>query len=594
MPCQIDLENSPESRFALRRGKLSLLAFFFVLFFCVAINAAGQGQIDLWSSTTTPGTVDRGDGNAVELGVKFTSDLAGYITGIRFYKSAANTGTHIGNLWTSSGTLLASAIFTNESASGWQQVSFSSPVAISANTIYVASYYAPQGHYSDNVGFFASAGVDNPPLHALANTVSPNGVYLYSSTSTFPSSTASASNYWVDVVYFSTITGSVPTVVSMSPANGATSVSAGTDVTATFNEPMNASTLNSSTFQLTVPQAGGGSIPVPATVSYNSSTLTATLVPSQPLAYSTTYTAVVEGGTNGVQDSNGNQLPSSVSWSFTTAAPPATCPCSIWSSTATPGTVDNGDGNAVELGVKFTSDLGGFITGIRFYKSAANTGTHIGNLWTSSGTLLGSAVFTMESASGWQQVSFSSPVAISANTTYVASYYAPQGHYSDNVGFFASAGVDNPPLHALANTVSPNGVYMYSSTSLFPSSTASASNYWVDVVYSSTTTGLGPTIISVSPANGATSASVRDERHRHVQRVDERFDHQLQCLPVNGSPSWRRKHPGARYGELQQLHAHCHPCTLATLGLLHALYCRGGRGDQRSSGSQRQLTAVER
>jgi hypothetical protein len=103
--------------------------------------------------------------------VKFTSDLVGFITGVRFYKSAANTGTHIGNLWTSSGTLLARAVFTNESASGWQQVSFSSPLAISANTIYGASNFAPQGHYSDNQGFFSSA-VNNPPLQALANSVS--------------------------------------------------------------------------------------------------------------------------------------------------------------------------------------------------------------------------------------------------------------------------------------------------------------------------------------------------------------------------------------------------------------------------------------
>ena len=41
------------------------------------------------------------------------------------------------------------------------------------------------------------------------------------------------------------------------------------------------------------------------------------------------------------------------------------------------------DTSAVELGVKFKSDIDGFITGVRFYKGAANTGTHVGNLWTS-------------------------------------------------------------------------------------------------------------------------------------------------------------------------------------------------------------------
>ncbi len=90
--------------------------------------------------------------------MKFTSELAGTVTGIRFYKAAANTGTHIGSLWTSTGTLLASATFTNETASGWQQVNFSTPVAITAGTTYVAGYFAPKGHYSATSSPFASTG----------------------------------------------------------------------------------------------------------------------------------------------------------------------------------------------------------------------------------------------------------------------------------------------------------------------------------------------------------------------------------------------------------------------------------------------------
>ena len=116
------------------------------------VSVTVQGQTDIWSSTTAPEIVDSGDGSAVELGVKFTSSQNGFITGMRFYKSAANTGTHVGNLWTTGGTLMASAVFTGETASGWQQVNFSSPVSITAGTIYVASYYAPKGHYSDTSG----------------------------------------------------------------------------------------------------------------------------------------------------------------------------------------------------------------------------------------------------------------------------------------------------------------------------------------------------------------------------------------------------------------------------------------------------------
>ena len=133
--------------------------------------------------------------------------------------------------------------------------------------------------------------------------------------------------------------------------------------------------------------------------------------------------------------------------------------------------------------MKFRSDVNGTITGIRFYKASTNTGTHVANLWTSSGTLLTTITFTGETASGWQQVLFSSPVPITANTVYVASYRALTGHYSANLNYFATA-VDSPPLHALANGVSGgNGVYAYGSTSLFPAQTYSSANYWVDVMF---------------------------------------------------------------------------------------------------------------
>jgi hypothetical protein len=155
----------------------------------------------IWPTNPVPAVVDGGDTNAVELGVKFRSDVAGSITGIRFYKSATNTGTHVGHLWTSTGTLLGTVTFSGETASGWQTATFASPVAIAANTVYVASYFAPNGHYSGNASYFAS-GTDSPPLHALADGVSGgNGVYAYGASTTFPANTFLAQNYWVDVVF---------------------------------------------------------------------------------------------------------------------------------------------------------------------------------------------------------------------------------------------------------------------------------------------------------------------------------------------------------------------------------------------------------
>lgn len=184
-----------------------------------------------------------------------------------------------------------------------------------------------------------------------------------------------------------------------------------------------------------------------------------------------------------------------------TVAPPD-CPCNTLASTV-PGTIDSQDAHGVELGVKFRTDFNGYITGIRFYKSTANTGTHIGNLWSSTGTLLARATFTNETASGWQQVSFSNPVAVTKNTTYIASYYTPTGHYSVDVGFFAIRGLDNPPLHFLANGVDgPNGVYAYGSGSSFPNQSFSSSSYWVDVVFmpSETMPGAPPALLANPPA----------------------------------------------------------------------------------------------
>src|SRR5262249_14360045 len=150
------------------------------------------------------------------------------ITGLRYYKSANNTGTHVGNLWSSTGTLLATAIFSGETTSGWQQVTFSTPVAISANTTYVASYHTNTGHYAGDNNFFLNAGVENAPLHALKDGADGgNGVYTYGPSSAFPNQTYQSSNYWVDVVFTTTST-IVPTVTSQSPAPGATGVSTAT------------------------------------------------------------------------------------------------------------------------------------------------------------------------------------------------------------------------------------------------------------------------------------------------------------------------------------------------------------------------------
>jgi hypothetical protein len=164
------------------------------------------------------------------------------------------------------------------------------------------------------------------------------------------------------------------------------------------------------------------------------------------------------------------------------STPPGTGPYSLWSNAATPTTVTDPDATATELGVKFRANTDGQITGLRFYKGPQNTGTHVGKLWTATGTELASATFENETASGWQQANFATPVAITANTTYVASYHAPNGKYSVDENYFNSSLVSGP-LTALADGMEGgNGVYRYGASG-FPTNTFNKSNYWVDVVF---------------------------------------------------------------------------------------------------------------
>ena len=499
--------------------------------------------VTIWPSNTVPGVVDDGPDSAVELGVKFKSDMAGIIKGIRFYKANANTGVHIGNLWSITGTRLATVTFSNETASGWQQAFFASPVTIVSNTVYVASYHANNGHYSTDVNYFQGKGVDNPPLHALANGVlGGNGVYAYGTSSLFPNQTWNAANYWVDVVFEVKVPPPL-IVIAVTPANSNIVIGATQQFTATviYSDGSTQNLTSQATWTSLNPGVATINTSGLATgVSTGTTTISATLwgvvgsttltVQVVPLVITTTslpngvmnmaYTATLraDGGTtpyswsiiNGtlpaglmlnpssgvisgtptvsgtssfiVQVSDAGSHTATKTLSITITSVPAVV--SIWPDTTVPGRIDDGPDSTVELGVKFKSDVAGTITGIRFYKGMANTGTHVGNLWASDGTLLATVTFSSETASGWQQALFATPVAIASNTVYVASYHATNGHYSADVNYFQGKGVDNPPLHALANGVSGgNGVYAYGASSLFPSQTWNAANYWVDVVF---------------------------------------------------------------------------------------------------------------
>jgi lysophospholipase L1-like esterase len=164
------------------------------------------------------------------------------------------------------------------------------------------------------------------------------------------------------------------------------------------------------------------------------------------------------------------------------------CPCTIWSPSDQPAQQQAGTTTPAEVGVKFRTERDGFIAGVRFYKGAANTGTHVGSLWTATGTRLASATFTDETASEWQQVLFAQPVPVQAHTLYIASYFAPVGQYAADVGYFRDREIVHSPLRLPSQgAIDGNGVINSGGPGLPTSASPQHdTNYWVDVVFATT------------------------------------------------------------------------------------------------------------
>ncbi|MCP3141490.1 DUF4082 domain-containing protein [Pyxidicoccus xibeiensis] len=526
-------------------------------------SAHAQPTYSIFPAGSTPAVPSvTNDFSAVELGVKFTADVAGDIVGVRFYKGAGNTGTHVGHLWSATGQLLATATFVNETATGWQQVNFTTPVPVTAGTTYVASYHAPGGAYAFTSSGLIS-GVDSPPLHALPGTTSGgNGVFKYGPSGTFPSDSFGNSNYWVDVVFRPAAPVSIWPSTATPAVASVTNDSLPVEVGVKFKADVTGNVVGVRFYK----GAGNTGTHVGHLWSNNGQLLaTATFVNetatgwqqvtfSSPVAISanTTYVASYHapngayafndaGLASGVSAAPVHALPGTTSGgngvykygpsgsfptdSFrdsnywvdvlfqATGAPPPQPPppantFTLFPATATPGTATASDPAAIEVGVKFRSDVDGTVKGVRFYKGSGNTGTHVGNVWSATGQLLATATFVNETATGWQQVNFTTPVPITAGTTYVASYFAPSGGYSYDNGGLAN-GVDSLPLHALPGTTSGgNGVFTYASQSTFPSGSHQNTNYWVDVLFESNgppprpgVSGSGPVLVATDPAN---------------------------------------------------------------------------------------------
>ena len=449
----------------------------------------------VFKSEDKPATSLFQENGGIQLGMKFRTTIDGFVNGVRFYKQAGHAGTNIGQLYTATGSLLAQVTFSNETASGWQEALFSNPVPVSSNTTYIISYHSSNGYYSANTPNFSSS-IENGPLKALADEEDgPNGIYLMSNTPGFPTSTYQGGNYWVDVVFGSEyFPGNTPPAVSLiSPENNMT-----------FTAPADINLEASAT------DADGT---IEKVEFFNGTTkLGEDLDGSNGWQFN--WNAVPAGLYTVTARATDNEGAVATSEAITilvdTNPENVVCPCTVFDPKEAPISNVFHEGQGLQLGMKLRTSIDGYITGVRFYKNQGHLGTNIGQLYSNSGILLAQATFVEETESGWQEVSFATPVAINANTTYIISYHSSDGYYSANNPDFSESKV-NGPIKGLANGEDgPNGVYLLSDTPGFPVNNFAATNYWVDAVFTKENTAVNeaPAVAITSPENNSTFTSL--------------------------------------------------------------------------------------
>ena len=176
-----------------------------LLLFVVPVFAQAQSIF----TTQTPQVQAESDGAAGEYGIVFTASVAGQVTGVRFWKSTSDTGTHTGRLWrVSDRALLATVTFSGGTASGWQSQLFAAPVSITAGIQYLATVSTPLYYGYTNRGLASVITNGN-----LSTVVGANGLWT-SSVGTYPTASYQNSNYFRDVMF---VAGSPVPAINVTP-----------------------------------------------------------------------------------------------------------------------------------------------------------------------------------------------------------------------------------------------------------------------------------------------------------------------------------------------------------------------------------------
>ena len=171
-------------------------------------------QSHVFATGSAPAAVETGDTTDYELGMRFQSNADGYISELRYFRTAADAGdtdARTLNLWTAAGVRIGQVTVTSASgASGWQVGTLTTPVAIDANATYVVSY-GTTDNYAYTSGWFATAHASSDGV--VSGLTGNNGVFAAGGPGAFPTATYNSTNYWVDVTFRQTL-GSAPVFTS--------------------------------------------------------------------------------------------------------------------------------------------------------------------------------------------------------------------------------------------------------------------------------------------------------------------------------------------------------------------------------------------
>lgn len=263
------------------------------------VNALNDCPCSIWDNGQLTGTPLQYTGSSGQtFGVKIHADSPGYLKAVRFYKSfMSDDTTHTVHVWDTNGNSLASAVSSNESSVGWQEVQLPTGVPIAANTTYIISYYAPLNTHTYSLGEMTNQA-GNGVLHADANGS------VFASGDTFPNTTTTedaATNFWVDAVFTPADSYTAPfTVTSSQPKDGAYGVTSNQPLSFTLGGPADAATVGG-----TVLLTDANSQPVSGVTSYDAGARVLSFTPAQPLTAGMAYTATVS---NSLKDVYGTAI----------------------------------------------------------------------------------------------------------------------------------------------------------------------------------------------------------------------------------------------------------------------------------------------